>query len=73
MFQTNGIGNATGDKLLVIKCKLDTEAGVNVMPVSTYQYVNTLEFDEQGKPDGGYGKNRTILKGTMVNLPESMT
>ena len=63
MFPTNRIGKATSNKPIVMKCKLDTGAGVNVMPLSAYQYVNLSEFDVQGKPTGGYGQDRITLKG----------
>ena len=35
MFPTNWIGKATGKKPTIMKCKLDTGARVNVMPLST--------------------------------------
>ena len=40
MFPTNWMGEATGKKATLMKCKLDTGASVNVMPLSTYQTIN---------------------------------
>ena len=45
-----------------MKCKLDIGAGVSIMPLSIYQYINPSEFDKQGKPIDGYGQYRTIIK-----------
>ena len=44
------MAKGTGNKSKGIKCKLDMGAGVNIMPLSTYKYINPSEFDEQGKP-----------------------
>ena len=46
MFPANRMGKATGNKSKGMKCKLDKGAGVNIMPLSTYKYINALEFDE---------------------------
>ena len=62
MFPTTWMGKATGKKPFVMKFKFDTGPGVNVIPLSTYQYVNPSAFDEQGKPIVGYSQGRTILK-----------
>ena len=62
MFPTNWMVKSTGNKPMIIKCKLDTGAGVNAMPLSTYQHFNHSVFDKQGQPMGGYGQDRTILK-----------
>ena len=61
MFPTNWYSKATGNKPKGIKCKLDTGAGVNIMPLSTYQFINPSEFDNNGKPINGYGQDRTTL------------
>ena len=58
----NRVGKATGNKPKGMKCKLDTGAGVNIIPLSIYQYINPLEFDEQGMLIDGHGQHRTILK-----------
>ena len=62
MFPMNRLGKATDNKPKGMKCKLDTGAGVNIMHLSIYQYINPSEFDEQGKPIDGHGHYRTILK-----------
>ena len=56
------MGKASGKKPKGMKCKLDTGAGVNIMPLSIYQYINPSEFNEQGKPIGGHGQYKNILK-----------
>ena len=56
------MGKAMGNKPKGMKCKLDTWAGVSIMPLSMYQYINPSEFDEQGKPIDGHGQYKTILK-----------
>ena len=53
----------TGKKPTDIKCKLHIGTSGNVMPLTTYQFLNPSEFNEQGKSIGGYSQNRTILKG----------
>ena len=40
MFPMNRMGKATGNKPKGIKCKLDTGAGVTIMPLSIYQYIS---------------------------------
>ena len=62
MFTTNWMGKATGSKPAIMKCKLDTGAGVNVMPLSTYQHVNPSEFDKKFQPIGGYGPRQDHIK-----------
>ena len=47
---------------MIINCELDTGADVPVIPLSTYQHVNTSEFDTQGQCIGDYGQDKTILK-----------
>ena len=39
-----------------------TQGGGNIMPLSTYQYINPSEFDKQGKPIYGHDQDRTIQK-----------
>ena len=46
-----------------MKCKLDTGAIVNVMPLTIYKLVNPDKFDKDGKPIGGYGQDRITLRG----------
>ena len=58
----NRMGKVAGNKPKGMKCRLDTRAGVNIMHLSIYQYINPSEFDEQGKPIEGHGQYRTILK-----------
>ena len=48
-----------------MKCKLDK--GVKVIPLSTYQHKNPSEFGKQGQATGGYGQDRTLLKGYNEN------
>ena len=62
MFPMNKMGKATDNKPKGMKYKLDTGAGVNIMPLSIYQYINPSEFDEQGRPIDGHGQYKTILK-----------
>ena len=62
MFPMNRMGKAAGNKPKDMKCKLDTGVGVNIMPLSIYQYISPSEFDEQCKPTDGHGQYRTILK-----------
>ena len=68
MFPMNRMGKAMGNKPKGMKCKLDTGAGVNIIPLSIYQYINPSEFDEQVKPIAGHGQYRTILKDYNGNL-----
>ena len=58
----NRMGKATVNKPKSMKCKLDTGAGVNIMALSIYQYINPSEFDEQVKPIDGHSQYKTILK-----------
>ena len=62
MFATNRMGKVTGNKPKGMKCKLDTGAGVKIMLLSMYKYINPSEFDEQGKSIHGHGQYRSILK-----------
>ena len=63
MFPANWMGKETGKKPTIMKCKLDTGASGNVMPLSMYQHINPSEFDKKCQPITGYGHDRTILKG----------
>ena len=49
MYPTDTSGKTTG-KPREMKCKLDTEASANVMPLATYKLINPSEFDKDGKP-----------------------
>ena len=49
------------NKQTEIKCNPDIEVSVNVMTLTTYQLVKPSEFNEQSKPIGWYGQNRSIL------------
>ena len=62
MFPTNRMGKATDNKPKGMKCKLDTGVCINIMPLSTHKYINSSEFDEQGKSIDGCGQYRSILK-----------
>ena len=62
MFPINRMGKAIGNKPKIVKCKLDTWADVNIMPLSTYQYINHSEFNKQGKPIDCHGQDRTTLQ-----------
>ena len=69
MFPNDWMSKVTGSIPIVMKCKLDTEAGVNIMPLLMYQYVCLSEFDKQGKSIGGYGQDTSILKGYIGIYP----
>ena len=56
------MGKVTGYKLTFMKCRLDTWADVNIMPLITYQIINLSEFYKRGKSINGYGQDGTILK-----------
>ena len=62
MFATNWIGKATSKKATLMKCKLDTKAGVHVLPLSTYQKINPSKLDKKAQPISGYGHDRIVLK-----------
>ena len=38
-------------------------ASVNVMPLAAYKLINPSEFDKDNKPIGGFGQDRTTLRG----------
>ena len=66
MYPTKSIDKQTSNKPSEIWCKIKKGACVNVRLLTTYQLVKPSEFNEQGKPIGGYGKDRTIIKVTMA-------
>ena len=47
---------------LQVKCKIDSEAGANVMSFDDYKKVNPSEFDETGNSLVGFSNDRTTLK-----------
>ena len=51
-----------------MKCKLDTRASVNVMPLAAYKIINPSEFTKDNKPIGGFGQDRTTLRGYSGNI-----
>ena len=67
-YTTDKMGMPRGNKLTEIKCKFDTEASVNVVPLTTYQFLSLSEFYEERKPIGGYGHDKTILETYNGNL-----
>ena len=58
----------TTDKPIEMKCKLDTGASINVMPLAAYKLINPSEFDKDNKPIGGFGQDRTTLRGYSGNI-----
>ena len=67
MYPTDTIGKTTG-KPIEMKCKLDTGASVNAMPLAAYKLINPSEFDKDNKPIGGFGQDRTTLRGQSGNV-----
>ena len=67
MYPTDTSGKTTG-KPREMKCKLDTGASVNVMPLAAYKLINPSEFDKDNKPKGGFGQDRTTLRGYSGNV-----
>ena len=67
MYPTDTSGRSTG-KPIEMKCKLDTGASVNVMPLAAYKLINLSEFDKDNKPIGGFGQDRTTLRGYSGNI-----
>ena len=51
-----------------MKCKLETGASVNVMPLAAYKLINPSEFDKNNKPKGGFSQDRTTLRGYSGNV-----
>ena len=58
----------TTGKPIEMKCKLDTGASVNVMPLAAYKLINPSEFDKDNKPKGKFGQDRTTLRGYSGNV-----
>ena len=67
MYPTDTSGRTTG-KPIEMKCKLDTGGSVNVMPLAAYKLINPSEFDKDNKPIGGFGQDRTTLRGYSGNI-----
>ena len=67
MYPTGTSGKITS-KPIEIKCKLDTGASVNVMPLAAYKPINQSEFDKDSKPKGGFSQDRTTLRGYSGNV-----
>ena len=67
MYPTDKSGRRTG-KPIEMKCKLDTGASVNVMPLTAYKLINPSEFDKDNKPIGGFGQDKTTLRGYSGNI-----
>ena len=66
MYPTDTSGKTAG-KPIEMKCKLDTGASVNVMPLAAYKLINPSEFDKHNKPLGGFVQDRTTLRGYSGN------
>ena len=71
MYPTDTSGRTTG-KPIEMKCKLDTGASVNVMPLAAYKLINPGEFDKDNKPIGGFGQDSTTLREYSGNIVRSM-
>ena len=67
MYPTDTSGRITG-KPIEMKCQLDTGASVNVMPLAAYKIINPSEFTKDNKPIGGFGQDRTTLRGYSGNI-----
>ena len=67
MYPTDTCGRTTG-KPIEMKYKLDTGVSVNVMPLAAYKLINPSEFDKDNKPIGGFGQDRTTLRGYSGNV-----
>ena len=67
MYPTDKSGKTTV-KLIEMKCKLDTGASVNVVPLVAYKLINPSEFDKDGKLKGGFSQDRTGLRGYSGNV-----
>ena len=66
MYPTDTSGRTTG-KPTEMKCKLDTGASVNAMPLATYKLINPSESDKDNNPIGGFGQDRNTLRGYSGN------
>ena len=62
MFPANWIGEATGNKPTVMKCKLYIGSGVNVMLLTTYKHINYSEFDREDTSTNRYYQNEITVK-----------
>ena len=67
MYPTDTSGRTTG-KPIEMKCKLDTGASVNVMPLAAYKLINPSGFNKDNMPIGGFGQDRTTLRGYSGNV-----
>ena len=67
MYPTDTSGKSAG-KPIEMKCKLDTGASVNVMPLAAYKLIKPSELDQDNKPIGGFGQDRTTLRGYSGNI-----
>ena len=67
MYPTDTSGKTAG-KPTEMKCKLDTGASVNVMPLAAYKIINPNEFTKDNKPTRGFGQDRTTLRGYSGNI-----
>ena len=67
MYPIDTSGKTTG-KPREMKCMLDTGASVNVMPLAANKLINPSEFDKDNKPKGGFGQDRTTLRGYSGNV-----
>ena len=67
MYPTDTSGKTTG-KPIEMKCELDTGASVNVMPLAAHELINPSQFDKDNKPIGGFGQQRTTLRGYSGNI-----
>ena len=66
IYPTDTSGRTTG-KPIEMKCKLDTRASVNVIPLGAYKLINPSELDKYNKPKGKFGQDRTTLRGYSGN------
>ena len=67
MYPTDTSGKTAG-KPIEMKCKLDTGASVNVMPLAAYKLINPSELDKDNRPIRGFGQDRTTLRGYSGNI-----
>ena len=72
MLPNNGMHKATGYKPKGMKCKLDTGAGVYIMPLSTCKYVNSSELEYRVSHIDAHGQDRTTLKDYSGNWSNGM-
>ena len=54
-------GNITGPAIET-KCKIDTSADSNVMPISTFRKLHPAMFDANGNALDKFSKERTTLR-----------